>query len=840
MSEIVTLHAPFSGWLSGLDEVPDEVFAGRMMGDGVAIDPLGGELVAPCDATIISVAPTRHAVTLRSTNGAEILIHIGLETVALGGNGFRALVSAGQEVRSGDRLIAFDLDAVAVAAPSLITPIVITNTDAFLFTASAPGAIAAGDPIGTVAPVAQGVESKANDGVREQASAEIEVTLPNGIHARPAARIAAAAKAFPADIRLHFKGREAKAGSPVSVMALDIRSGDRVEIRADGRRAEEAISALSRLIVQELPALEAHAHAMQRPLRAAATAESEAGQLRGVCAVPGLSIGPAFHLHAQREEVQRQGAGVAQEGAALAAAVEKVRHALLAATSGADATAAGIAAAHLELIDDDDILAAAAHGIARDESAGFAFRAAIAEVAERLTSTGNPLLIERIDDLHDLERQVLAVLAGKDPNALPDVPAGAIVLADELLPSQVIALSGTAAGLCTAGGGPTSHMAILAAAAGLPTVVALGSGLASISEGATLLLEATSARVTVAPAADILDAARARIAAAEVTRSADAAAASAECRTADGTRIELFANLASTREAEAAVAAGAEGCGLLRTEFLFLDRATAPDEEEQRLAYQGVADALGGRPLIVRTLDIGGDKALAYLPIPSEDNPALGLRGVRVSLWRPQLLDEQLRAIVRVQPAGQCRIMVPMVSNVDEIRAVRGRLEAVANSLGVTAPPLGIMIETPAAALLADQLAAEADFFSVGTNDLTQYALAMDRTNPAVAAHVDAFHPAVLRLIAGAAAAASEAGRTIGACGGLASDPDGAILLVGLGLTELSVTPAAIGSVKARLRGITLDRCREIAAAALRQISPQAVRTMLAEASQHSSTGLSA
>ncbi|TMJ16789.1 MAG: phosphoenolpyruvate--protein phosphotransferase, partial [Alphaproteobacteria bacterium] len=286
--------------------------------------------------------------------------------------------------------------------------------------------------------------------------------------------------------------------------------------------------------------------------------------------------------------------------------------------------------------------------------------------------------------------------------------------------------------------------------------------------------------------------------------------------------IHIYANLGSVAEAAAAVALGAEGCGLLRTEFLFLGRDTAPDEEEQRSAYQGIADALDGRPLIVRTLDVGGDKPLPYLPIPPEDNPALGLRGVRTTLWRPELLDEQLRAILAVEQPGPCRIMLPMVASLSELQAVR----AVLRGLGGKAE-LGVMIETPAAAMLADRLAAEADFFSIGSNDLSQYVLAMDRGNPMVAGDVDAFHPAVLRLIRAAAEAAGRHGRPIGACGGLASIPAGAALLVGLGVHELSVAPAAIAAVKAALRRVTVDACRDAAARALDLDSPREVRALM-------------
>jgi phosphocarrier protein FPr/phosphocarrier protein len=266
----------------------------------------------------------------------------------------------------------------------------------------------------------------------------------------------------------------------------------------------------------------------------------------------------------------------------------------------------------------------------------------------------------------------------------------------------------------------------------------------------------------------------------------------------------------------------------LRTEFLFLDRETPPDEAEQAREYQAIAEGLGGRPLIIRTLDVGGDKPVPYLPLPYEENPALGLRGVRTSLWRPDLLRAQLRAILSVRPEGQCSIMLPMIAQVSELKAVRGVLDEIAREVGRATPvKLGVMIETPASAVLADQIAAEADFLSVGTNDLTQYVLAMDRGNPQLAAQLDAMHPAVLRLIGMAAEGAAKHGRWIGVCGGLASDPIAAPILVGLGVTELSATPSRIPEVKAAVRQITFADCQKAARAALALTAAAEVRALV-------------
>jgi phosphocarrier protein FPr/phosphocarrier protein len=273
-----------------------------------------------------------------------------------------------------------------------------------------------------------------------------------------------------------------------------------------------------------------------------------------------------------------------------------------------------------------------------------------------------------------------------------------------------------------------------------------------------------------------------------------------------------------------AAAQGAEGCGLLRTEFLFLERETAPDEGEQLRCYNQVARIMGSRPLIIRTLDIGGDKPIPYLPLPPEDNPALGLRGVRTSLWRPDLLVVQLRAMLRVQPAGVVRILVPMITDVAEIRSVRVLLEEACAALGLASPALGAMIETPAAAVLADGIAREVDFLSIGTNDLAQYTLAMDRGNAELAARIDGVHPAVLRMIDITCKGAAAHGKPVAVCGGLAADPSAVPVLLGLGVTELSVVPTLIPQLKAQIRTLTLETCRAAAARALGLESAAQVR----------------
>jgi phosphocarrier protein FPr/phosphocarrier protein len=527
--------------------------------------------------------------------------------------------------------------------------------------------------------------------------------------------------------------------------------------------------------------------------------------------------------------VAEEGAGVAHELAELGRGRAAVRASLTTQMTHTTGPRAEIIAAHLEFLDDPALATAAAESIGRGKSAGYAWRGAIRASVAALRDLGDARLAERVDDLLDLESQLLAALAGEPRGPDLQLPDRAIVLADELLPSQLVALDPSRlAGICTARGGPTSHVAILAAAMDKPMLVSVGPGVLGIAPGTPLLLDAERGVLRVDPPDAELAAAAQALRQRRDRDALELAAARTDCTTADGVRIEVFANIGSAAEAADAVALGAEGCGLLRTEFLFLERQTAPDAALQAAEYQRVVDAFEGRPVVIRTLDIGGDKPIPYLSLPREDNPALGLRGVRTSLWQPELLRTQLEAALSVRPLTHCRLMLPMVNEPAEILRVRALLDELSGRLGVAhRPALGVMVETPSAAVIADRICEAADFVSIGTNDLTQYTLAMDRTHPDLAAQLDGLHPAVLRLIAATAAAAVSHGRPVAVCGGLASDPIAVPLLLGLGVQELSVVPGAIPHIKALIRASVMTQCRELADRALSLSSAAAVRALV-------------
>ena len=805
MTPELIVHAPIDGWVCSLDEVPDAAFAARMVGEGLAIDPTGLTVRAPFDGVVSSLARTGHAVSVRSHEGAEILIHLGLETVSLNGAGFTAHVAEDARVRTGDLLLTLDMDVVAAGAKSLISPVLLAN-EGEVRLLPLNRLVVAGEPIMAVRPAAVSV-SATND-ERAALTRTVRAPLPHGLHARPASRIAAGAKGFDARVRLILGDRSADAASLTAMMTLGLKDGDDLILSASGPQAEAALEAIAALILSGLGEAgeSAPAAAIAQAAAPDGPASGEDGELifSGVMAAPGLAIGRAVRLRQAEIETPEQGRGVALEQAALQQALSAVRRRIEASVAGGGAHRRAILAAHLAFLDDPGLIATAQDAIAAGCGAGFAWRTATQGGVALFRSLGDARTAERADDLLDLERQVLVELSGEAAPAPVVLGTGSVILADDLLPSQLIALDAVkVAGLCTARGGPTSHVAILAAAMGVPALVAVGPGLDRVEDGALVVLDADGRRLVASPSAARQARAQSGTAARDRRRAEARALAAEDCRTADGVRIEVFANLGAVTEAAPAVAGGAEGCGLLRTEFLFLERQSAPTEEEQLAQYQAIADALDGRPLVIRTLDAGGDKPLPYLPMPQEDNPALGLRGVRTGLHRPDLLLTQLRAICRVRSTGTVAVMLPMIASVSEVRQVRALLDIAANETGGAAPLLGVMIETPAAAVTADLLAPHIDFVSVGTNDLTQYALAMDRHNAHLAAQLDSLHPAVLRLIAQAAAGAADT-HWIGVCGGLASDLLAAPILIGLGVTELSATPSMVAEIKAVVRSMTV------------------------------------
>jgi phosphocarrier protein FPr len=693
------------------------------------------------------------------------------------------------------------------------------------------------------APAAQAVpEADADELV-----AVLRIEVPHGLHARPAARFVQTAAGFDARIRVrnHTTGAgPADATSLNGVATLGVREGHEVEIRASGPQAADAIEALEALAARrfdEPAGRDEPVMPAELPDRAEPT-PARGDVLVGSAASPGLAVGPSRLLHMPTLAVpEGDGGDPADELAALDRAVRETADAI-AEQRRAVATRAGedearIFDAHLLFLRDEALLGPARAAIRDDGlSAARAWRDAVDSMAATWASLEDEYMQARAVDLRSVGDQVLARILGAE---VPEsrLEAAGILVAADLTPADTARLDPEIVhGIATAHGGPTSHAAVIARALGIPAVVGAGPRIVALEEGSTIAIDGAAGEVLIDPAPDVV---------ADFEREARARAerlaalrerASEPAVTVDGVAVEVAANVGKPDEVAAAVEAGADGIGLFRTEFLFMDRNEVPDEHEQEAAYRAAAEALDGRPLLVRTLDAGADKPIAGLPRSPEPNPFLGVRGIRLGLERPELLDAQLRALCRVALDHPVRIMFPMVATSDELAAARAAFERARAHVDAERPrregaarqiEVGIMVEVPSAALMSAALAADCDFFSIGTNDLTQYAMAADRGNEHVAGLNDPLHPAVLRLIATTVEGAETRHRWVGVCGEVAGDELAAPLLLGLGVRELSMAAPAIAAVKEAVRSTSFEQAQKLASAALGCTTAAEVRAML-------------
>lgn len=552
--------------------------------------------------------------------------------------------------------------------------------------------------------------------------------------------------------------------------------------------------------------------------------------LQGTSASPGIVMGPVRLLlwevpsvpHRVIDDAQVDGE-IARFRAAVARAIDRLRHIRARAEDKAGADEAGIFEVQIGILGDAALLNEVESYIRQNLDAEKAFDVVMHEWRQKFARSGAPMVRERVGDLTDVHIRVLTVLMDLPDHDPVDVRKGenAILVTHDLTPSLTIQLDRESiAGIATDSGTRTSHVAILARSLGMPAVVGLRDATRRLKGGEFAVLDATSGMLVVDPSPNEVEAFRSRAAARERADAELAQLNDVEAVTTDGVRIKLRANVDLPEEAEAAANSGADGVGLMRTEFLVIGRTTMPDEEEQYRAYRRVVEAFDGHTVIVRTFDIGGDK----LPIggyPTEPNPFLGWRAIRMCLDSPDLFRVQLRALLRAALHGDVKIMLPLIVSVEEVRAARRLLDDAERELAAAGVPfkrdvpLGVMMETPGAAVAADTFAGEVEFFSIGTNDLVQYTLAVDRGNANLADRFTPLHPAILRLVKRIVDVADAQGIEVGVCGEMASQPLMAFALIGLGVRELSVNPRSVPVVKRLVRGISTALAAEAVSAAL-------------------------
>jgi len=673
---------------------------------------------------------------------------------------------------------------------------------------------------------------------------QLEITINNetGLHARPAKTLVNLVKQFKSDIVIWNGEKKANAKSLISVLTLGASKGSQLKIEVNGEDEGTALAQIESAILSGLGEGELAGEAQGKPstppapkIEATPVEESrpvKVNTLKGVGAAPGIAIGPVFQFQRQELSINEVSDGLVigwerlQDALARAREqLENLNHQMV--EKGLKAEAA-IFDAHLGLLEDPELTEAVQTRIQKGQDALKAWKETIEDSAMVIAALNDPILSARADDLRDVGRRVLKLMVGaEDKNdSLPDKPV--VIVARELSPSDTVSFNKDfVLGFCIVNGGPTSHSAILARALGLPAIVSVDESVLKLENDSYIIISGSDGMVTLNPAPEELQAAEQERNNWIEKRRVALEQANAPAITADGRHVEVVGNAGSLADAEKALKMGAAGIGLLRTEFLFLERTTAPTEVEQFDVYRSIAETMGKLPVIVRTLDVGGDKPLPYIEMQKEENPFLGERGIRLCLNRPELFRMQLRAIMRAGLHGNLQIMFPMVADIEEYRRARLMLDELQIELNIPHVVAGIMIEVPSAALMADVLAKEVDFFSIGTNDLTQYTLAMDRANPALAAKQDGLHPAVLRLIAKTIEGAHKHGKWAGICGELGSDPYAVPILIGLGIDELSVNVPSVPLVKAQIRSLKASELQSLAQQALECSTSREVRELV-------------
>ncbi|MCO4315887.1 phosphoenolpyruvate--protein phosphotransferase [Phyllobacterium sp. 21LDTY02-6] len=653
------------------------------------------------------------------------------------------------------------------------------------------------------------------------------VRVHDGLHARPATRFVNLAKSFESDIELIKADKTVNAKSSVKLMLLGVKENDEITVRATGADAIEAIEALIGYLENPNSGLSPDdggapsdqpdaAPAQSGSAPAAARAALPAGSHRGVAASEGVAMGPCFGFfppEIARENRILPADAISAELERLNLAFSTVQDRMRQALEATDLAESdrGIVAALKDIANDDELTAAAAKIVRDGVDAVSAVIGATSTIASDFARLDDPYLNARADDVHAVGRQICLALLGENDVDLDDIAEGSILVADDIGAWDLArAPLKRIAGIVCGHGGATSHVAIIARAHGIPAVLGLGS-VKDLEHAGMIALDGSTGDVIADPDTGTAEKFRQKLESARAEKLSLEVYKDIVPRRADGKIIEIAANLGSLEEIEAAQQAGAMGVGLFRTELLFMRHIHLPSEDLQAETYATLAKAFAPYPVIVRTLDIGGDKPISGIDFPDEENPFLGWRGIRMCLDRVDIFKPQLRALLRAAVHGNVKVMLPMVADIGELRAARQLIEECRTELATEGVAhgsfdLGVMIETPAAVLIAPMLARESAFFSIGTNDLTQYVMAADRLNPTVAKLNDVTHPAVMAAIEMTARAAVEAGIMVGMCGEAAGRPDLIPAFIDMGLTELSMSPASIQRAKKCVSGLPAIR----------------------------------
>ncbi len=649
---------------------------------------------------------------------------------------------------------------------------------------------------------------------------EAVIINPTGLHARPATELVNIAKRYQAQVRVRSGELVVDAKSLVNLLKLGAGKGVTVRVSADGVDADAALAELKAGIESGLGEEEPTQAPLLNRDRLNWQPKTTVAYAEGVPASDGIVVGPICQHTPKEIKVEDSPSsptsGKKQFKNAIEAAKKELNKLYDEVKVRLGSGQASIFLVHAEFLQDDELLQETEKLISEKHNAAWAWQQTIQIRIDQLKKLDDPVLAGRAMDLSDVCQRVLRHMLGIADESPSTSHIPSVLIADDLTPSDTANLDpDLILGFITAKGGPTSHSAIIARAMGIPAIVAAGEKVLEIESGTNCILDGFNGKLYLNPLVEEIASAEELHEEVERQLNADFADRLSPADTTDGHNVEVFANVNRVADAVKAIEYGAEGVGLMRTEFLFLESGKTPTEDEQYEVYRDMAKALSGAPLTIRTLDIGGDKQVPHLDLPKEDNSFLGIRGIRLCFARPDLFLPQLRAVYRAAKEVNVRIMFPMISTVEDVEQVLEMTEKVRAELNAPKIEIGIMVEVPSAVLLAEHLAKLVDFFSIGTNDLTQYTLAMDRVHPQLAKQADALNPAVLRMVDLTVKAATKEGKWVAVCGGAASDTKGASILVGLGVKELSVTVPTIPTIKAHFRKTSLTDLQALAQKAL-------------------------
>lgn len=844
--------APVRGVVKPLSDSPDAVFADKMLGDGIIVAPSDktGTIVSPVTGLIKALNENLHALVIEEkTTGVEVLIHVGINTVSLAGEGFELAktggflskkIKVGSHVIAGQPLLTVDFEFIRSKELSDLVMIIITNHPDSVVKAEATGVIEAGQPLFSMsdAVLSPAVAATSNDVSLLKASEWITIINPTGLHARPTARLVTLTKSVVGTVIIEKEdGTQADAKSTTAIMSMGLHKGEKARFYApnvsDLKPIVEAVrSGLGEGpddVQHEAPKIETK-HNFDTSQQTIDLATESVLQLN--IASPGVAVGKAVILSHEERDLGREAIGsLDEEQKFLMDALKQAEKDIESEMGYADAEAKEILEAHLSFLTDPSFVTETQALIKEGSNAAWAWQQVAAKNAAELAASDNAYLAARAADVKDVARRVLNLILGEEDKV--EYGPDSIVLTEEFLPSDISRMTANVIATATVLGTPTGHAAIMMRNRGIGSLYGAPKSLMKVAPGSMVIVDASEGKLILNPTETTLLSYQDRMSASNKVKAQNLADAHKPCVTTDGHKVEISGNICDVAEAKLAVERGAEGFGLVRSEFLFENRPTAPTENDQIGIYQPILDVAGEHPVVVRLLDAGGDKPISYVRAHPEDNPLLGVRGVRLFVDNEDLLRTQLRALLRCEPRRNLHIMIPMIALVSEIEMVRVIMLEEADKLGIAhndLPKLGAMAETPAVCVMSEQFAKHVDFFSVGSNDLTQYTMAMDRTNSRLAAAASAANPGVLGLIKTLCEGAAKHNVHVAVCGGAASDPITAALFIGLGVQELAVSGVAVPQIKALMRSHSFVKLQEVAQKALACETEDEVKKMVSAA----------